>query len=1134
MNSRYLSLLFLLFSISVFAQDTVRVQSLTYATSIRDTIVKFPDGSDSYEKILMKYSMRCKGARISTGSNRNLGCGEWDYSCNTYIVDSSRIDSLSTNRSEYSISSFSGDEFNYTTSPVYDLYRKNLISTAVTSSSNITNATIGQGSLTTLAAVPVPGNAENSMSGTSIFLYTASELIAAGLSAGEIDAISLFSSSNLAISKVQLDMKTTTEDSLTVESNILEGWENVFLNNQIFSVGKNQMQFHKPFTWDGTSNILIKCTRDQNTQGQQLSLQASASDTTRGLVAYGGRSFYLNGSTYLESNNYDGVLGNANRTMSAWIKTTTVNGEIISYGRNATGQKWVFRVNGNGKLRVEINGGYIVGTKDINDGEWHHVACVLNGNAVSDITLFVDGDKQVNTELSSIAVNTTSDIKVRVSLGINNRQFTGNVDNIKIWDRALTEDEIKSDVSVFTDSNDPSLQLYYSFNTVTAASSNIVDLSGNGRDASTYGDLNTTAFRGFENFKDFTPLSNRPNISFISGDFDITNSTTTTYDSVLQLPNRVRQYSVVSNSNTIFDDDLEVILDELYWNADGQIIITDAFGNQVGTNEINAEGTIQVGSLTYQRRWPSRIEIMSFVTPYGINLDLGPDGKSWWFDLTDFTPILTGDKRMFLSRGGQNQEEMDIEFLFIKGTPSRNVISLDQIWPTQQYQPNYTQIQANTTIFPEIEVPVAENVKGLKIRSAITGHGQDGEFIPRNHTISAGDTTFTWSVWKECANNPVYPQGGTWIYDRAGWCPGMATDVAEYDVLDRVQDGTLTVDYNVTAGSGDSRYIVNNQLVSYGDYNFNTDISIEDIIEPSNKAAYARDNPMCINPKMLIKNTGKDLIYSVTVDYWVNDKSNKRTFKWACHLNSEGIETVYFPIDDGIWSTATTENNYFHAEIVGVNGSIDEYLPNNKFKSAFDLPEFYAPDLILFYRTNSAASENSITIKDQWDKIAFERTNLQSNTLYRDTVKLGLGCKTLEIKDSDGDGMSFFANNDGSGFFRINRVGGGIEHIANPDFGNFYKLNFTVLHPVNVPEKNLSLGYKLYPNPTRGNITISGGDFLNTECEILNSLGQQVSFNIENSGDKMNLTLIDSAPGFYVIKLTQNGYVWTKKIIVEQ
>ena len=53
-------------------------------------------------------------------------------------------------------------------------------------------------------------------------------------------------------------------------------------------------------------------------------------------------------------------------------------------------------------------------------------------------------------------------------------------------------------------------------------------------------------------------------------------------------------------------------------------------------------------------------QIMSFVTPYGAYLDLGVDGKTWYFDVTDYSPILKGSKNMTMSGGGQWQEDMNI------------------------------------------------------------------------------------------------------------------------------------------------------------------------------------------------------------------------------------------------------------------------------------------------------------------------------------------------------------------------------------------------------------------------------------------------------------------------------------------
>ena len=112
-------------------------------------MVQFPDGTDSYSKILMQYSMRCKGARVSTGSNRNLGCGEWDYSCNTYIEDNSKADSLLSTTNEYVIDGFSGSSFNYKETAIKDYYRNTKITTQVNSSSSLDTAQVGSGTIST-------------------------------------------------------------------------------------------------------------------------------------------------------------------------------------------------------------------------------------------------------------------------------------------------------------------------------------------------------------------------------------------------------------------------------------------------------------------------------------------------------------------------------------------------------------------------------------------------------------------------------------------------------------------------------------------------------------------------------------------------------------------------------------------------------------------------------------------------------------------------------------------------------------------------------------------------------------------------------------------------------------------------
>ena len=55
----------------------------------------------------------------------------------------------------------------------------------------------------------------------------------------------------------------------------------------------------------------------------------------------------------------------------------------------------------------------------------------------------------------------------------------------------------------------------------------------------------------------------------------------------------------------------------------------------------------------------------SFVTPYGKRLWLGGEaGWEWTYDITDYAPILKEEREIIV---GNNQELLDLKFLFIKG-----------------------------------------------------------------------------------------------------------------------------------------------------------------------------------------------------------------------------------------------------------------------------------------------------------------------------------------------------------------------------------------------------------------------------------------------------------------------------------
>ncbi|MBN1817717.1 MAG: sulfatase-like hydrolase/transferase [Sedimentisphaerales bacterium] len=102
---------------------------------------------------------------------------------------------------------------------------------------------------------------------------------------------------------------------------------------------------------------------------------------------------------YIEIPGYMGIEGGQERTVSAWIKTTSASGGILSWGDSNAGSVrktgWNLALY-NGKLRLMAWGGNAVGKTDLNDNKWHHIAVTLqdrdsNGTHIEDIRLFVDG-----------------------------------------------------------------------------------------------------------------------------------------------------------------------------------------------------------------------------------------------------------------------------------------------------------------------------------------------------------------------------------------------------------------------------------------------------------------------------------------------------------------------------------------------------------------------------------------------------------------------------------------------------------------------------------------------------------------------------------------------------------------------
>lgn len=1147
MKQFLLSTLFLSFAIASFAQvqgDTIEIKTFNYTQTkgggIRDTVIDFSVLPNvTFEKVLMKYNMRCKEAKVSTSTSRNLGCGEWDYSCNTYFHDSSMIDSILALHPDFTISGFSGETFDYTTKALYDFYQFEYKDMVVDDIRSEDSFKVLSGNESMVDATKGTNNA-----GRAQYLYTAKELAEAGFEAGDIDGFLIGAMDDGAVNFLRIRIKQTKDTVLSAKAPHLNGFSEVYFGNYDFSTGTNRVQFHTPFNWDGADNIIIDWSFTHTVAQSDIRLEGTPSEDM-GIHAADGFTADLTGDSHIDIST-DGLSSITNEiTVSFWVygdeDALPANTSIIE-GSTEGGQRdlnihlpW-----GNGSVYFDCGsegGSYDRIDKEADEedleGQWNHWAFTKNATTGS-MKMYLNGKlwksgtgKKRPLDLAKLVVGKNR---------FYGNSYTGYMDELRIWDAELTKKEIEDWMNISVDASHPkysNLVAYYKFDEGMGATVN--DASAKGGKGEANNSYIWSRPRGDELIRFFNKSDFRPSITLLSGAYDSTVVITEVLDSVQRTPNTVKEYEIIENVGVLKHDEVVEVDEMITWEANDEVVYDAKTGNQIRKRTVTSEGSIEPEDLRYYQRWPAKVEIMSFVTPYGIGLDLGENGKTWTFDMSDYLPILNGKKRMTMEAGGQRQEDMDIRFLFIVGTPTREVIGFNQLWrPASR---NYSSIQADR-YFPPIELEMNPQAKAYKIRTAITGHGQQGEFIPQQHYIdvNGGSYEYVWEAWKECADNPVYPQGGTWIYDRAGWCPGAATDVQHQDITEFVKPGeAATIDYGVLGGSGDSRYIVNSQLISYGPINHSLDASVLAVKEPSNRVEFQRFNSMCNKPTIIIENTGSSELTSLKINYWVNGASKKETFEWKGNLKFTETAEVELPYTDDLWSPVTATGNAFHVEISEPNGGVDEYAPNNVYTSYFQLPEVLPSHMVLDFRTNAAAYENNYRIVDNLGNTIFSRDNMEANTSYRDTLHLPLGCYSLIVEDQDDDGIRFFANNDGSGAFRVFKVGGGLAKTFNGDFGDGIRYNFTVNFPLSFEEVNLVKEIDVFPNPSQGSFRVDLNNFdKDYTLEVFNATGQKMtSFSGKANVLNSHTVNLEGHSGVYFVRASIGGETFTETVVIK-
>ncbi len=1119
----------------IYAQDTTWVNTLNFSdiTKRRGTY-SFPEGK-TYRKIKMHYTLKCDPAT----TRDNFNCGEWDYLSYAIVHDSTgRIDSNEYEHSNFMIGDLAPTSFDYVNNSHADTfyrYDKFRVVSNVTTSDSIV---LGAGNNSSSESIE-----ENRVQ----YIYTAAELIAAGLKPGEITGLSFFVNKlSVTIPNFRVRITQTPLSSL---SGLYRGAMNtVFYGDFDGKLGKNRIQSLEPLLWDGASNLIVEFSRSEAVLPSYLELQTDVS-LTNGISEVGSDKYYeISNNNFMEIQDPETVFKDIDSAISIsfWAKgdeSLPKNTSVLE-AKDKDGKR-LLNIHfpwSNGQVYWDAgnSSGYDRINKAVDESvyknSWNHWVFTKNVRTGS-LKIYVNGKLfHSGTGLTRELGNNIATF--RIGKGITNYQYEGSIDRLSVWKSELSETEIgdlHSKDIVTTQPNFAQLICAFGFdsysNTANLASdfNSAITAQFKGKTV-----VNTYAESAFFNTK---VAQERPRLEFVSSD------QTSYIDSAMR-------FDVIYRSNTfidLFEDDKQPTVQTGVMSTfeGGFAYSYNPDGSKKDSTAISGSQVLQQKMTKYYIPYEvvNNVEIARYITPYGIGLDLGPDGFKWVYDVTDYASLLEGE--VTLSAGNQ-QELIDLRFEMIEGTPVRDLKEIS--YYINRESRSYRNIADNVN-FQEMEIDINPEAKTHKLVTRITGHGHNTdddtkphccEWADKKHYLKVdGKDALEWDIWQDdkCALNPVFDQGGNWAPPRAGWCPGAPVDDYNFDITAFVTGDKVSLDYEIepvpttNLGQGGGNYVVSMHLMQYGDYNFLNDATVEEIVSPNNWEYYLRQNPTCGKPKIKVRNTGKNVITELGLKYGVVG-GNPITYYWKDTLQQDEAKVIELPF--AIWDYLSEENsNRFFAEVFAVNKVNDEYADNNRAESEFEIPNM-APKTFTVYFRNNKIADATLQIFDDGGNAVYEQLTAPAEQLIKEDITLNPGCYKLVCKTENEFGLSYpLIPQIGSGLLRLIKSGTSFNESFNPDFGKSIEYYFTVgytLSEENVTHEN----WKLYPNPSSGLVTLqknvaSEG---NVYQVIVYNVSGQVVLEQNNTihGGIVELDLCDMKAGMYFVEMIENNQKTSFKV----
>lgn len=439
------------------------------------------------------------------------------------------------------------------------------------------------------------------------------------------------------------------------------------------------------------------------------------------------------------------------------------------------------------------------------------------------------------------------------------------------------------------------------------------------------------------------------------------------------------------------------------------------------------------------------MEIGRLITPYA-NASAPRTPWTWkqryYFDVTDLYPMLQGiNKIRILYSGYSGGFTADVKFAFVSGTPPRNVTGVSPLWH-KSYDFGVATDPIDNHVTP-FNLTAPAGTQSAEMKFTVTGHGSDGnncsEFCSKYYQVMQNGTMLAQTnIWKPtCGSNNLYPQSGTWIYNRANWCPGEDVQPASY-VFNNITGGTnftADVDFQpyTKSGTNTPSYIIGGNMVYYAGFNKGVDAYMEEVIAPSNDENNFRANPICGKPIVRIRNTGSTAITSMAFEYGVVGNTLQNYTLTGVNIAPLAYMDVTLPDLAPLDNMAASSNSVFIATIKQVNGAADEYAANDSMRQTFVTAVDWPSSFTVTLKTNNYV-ENNWKIEDVSGALIAQGNPTAANTTYSTPVNnLAAGCYKFTVTDTDCDGgyWSFNAGTKGTAYVYAKNAGGAYLPMAN-------------------------------------------------------------------------------------------------------